>query len=94
MTYQPLSVVALALDTDEATLIEFGRKSWIRTTEKQGLVFMDGHQQYKARYILHLRNGRKLTDEQISLVLSNQQPPYSAEKVDQILAAHGKPTLK
>jgi len=61
MTYQPLSVVALALHTDEATLIEFGRK---------------------------------LTDEQIGVVLSNQQPPYSAEKVEQILASHGKPSRK
>ncbi|MBI3683244.1 MAG: hypothetical protein HY235_22965 [Acidobacteria bacterium] len=78
------------LQTDEETLVEFARKSWIQSVEKQGVVYVDGHQRYKVRYILHLRNRRKLTDEQISLVLSVQQPPYSAEQVDEILKSHGK----
>ena len=90
MNYQTLSVAARNLQIDEATLVGFGRKSWIRITTKQGVDYVDGHQQYKARYILHLRRERKLTDEQIALVLSEQQPPYSADKVDQILASHAK----
>ena len=90
MNYQPLSVVASSLKIDEATLLDFGRRSWIKTVERRGMIYADGHQQYKIRYILHLRQ-RKLTDEQISLVLSVQEPPYSAEKVDQILAESKAP---
>ena len=84
--HQTLATTARTLQTDETTLLEFGRRSWIEIVEKQGTVYLDGHQRYKAKYILHLRNGRKLTDEQISLVLSVQQPPYSAKEVDEILA--------
>jgi hypothetical protein len=91
MPHQPLSNAARTLQTDEETLLDFGKKSWIQPIEKHGLIFLDGKQRYKARYILHLRNSRKLTDEQIGLVLSVQQPPYSVEEVDEILAAAAKP---
>jgi hypothetical protein len=83
---QALSIAARALKIEETTLLEFGRKSWIKTTEKGGLTYIDGHGRYKARYILHLRNRLHLTDEQIGAVLSVQEPPYSVEEVDGILA--------
>lgn len=86
MPQQALSIAARALKIEETTLLEFGRKSWIKTTEKGGLTYIDGHGRYKARYILHLRNRLHLTDEQIGAVLSVQEPPYSVEEVDGILA--------
>jgi hypothetical protein len=86
MPQQTLSIAARTLQIDETTLLEFGRKSWIKTTEKGGITFVDGHGRYKARYILHLRNRMHLTDQQISAVLSVQEPPYSVEEVDGILA--------
>ncbi|MCW5983330.1 MAG: hypothetical protein KIT09_34885 [Bryobacteraceae bacterium] len=85
-SHQPLSVVARTLQTDESTLLEFSRNSWIHIVERQSQLYLDAHQQYKARYILHLRNGRKLTDHQIGVVLGRQKPPYSAQQVDEILA--------
>ena len=86
MPQQTLSIAARTLKIDEKTLLEFGRKSWIKMTEKGGVMFVDGHGRYKARYILHLRNLKHLTDKQISAVLSVQEPPYSVEEVDGILA--------
>jgi cyanophycinase-like exopeptidase len=86
MPQQTLSIAALTLKIDETTLLEFGRKSWIKMTEKGGVNFVDGHGRYKARYILHLRNRKHLTDNQINAVLSAQEPPYSVEEVDGILA--------
>ena len=86
MPQQTLSIAARTLQIDETTLLEFGRKSWIKTTEMGGITFVDGHGRYKARYILHLRNRKHLTDNQINAVLSAQEPPYSVEEVDGILA--------
>lgn len=88
--HQPLAAVARALQTDETTLREFGRNLWIQVIERKSVAYVDDHQQYKARYILHLRNGRKLTDEQISFILSEQRPPYSAKDVDGLLARYAK----
>ena len=86
MPQQALSIAARTLQIDETTLLEFGQKSWIKMTEKGGLTYVDGHGRYKARYILHLRNRKHLTDKQINAVLSVQEPPYSVEEVDGILA--------
>jgi len=91
MPHQPLSTAARTLQTDEKTLLDFAQKSWIQPIEKHGMIFLDGQQRYKARYILHLRIRRKLSDEQITLVLSVQGPPYSLDEVDEILAAAAKP---
>jgi hypothetical protein len=91
MPHQPLSAAARTLQTDEKTLWDFAQKSWIKPIEKHGMIYLDGQQRYKARYILHLRNRRKLSDEQISRVLSVQQPPYSVAEVDEILATSAKP---
>jgi hypothetical protein len=89
-SHQPLSVAARTLQTSETILLEFGRKSWIQVVERQGVAYVDAHQQYKARYILHLRNRRHLSDEQITFVLSEQRPPYSVKEVDQLLARYEK----
>jgi hypothetical protein len=87
--YQPLSVIAAALLTEENTLLDFQRKGWIQAVERRGTIFLATDQRYRAKYILHLRQAKQLSDDQIELVLSIQRPPYSAAQVDQILERHG-----
>jgi hypothetical protein len=87
--YQQVSWVATGLMTDVATLLDFARRGWIKTAEKNGSVFIAADQQYRAKYILHLRRKKHLNDEQIECILSVQQPPYSAAAVDSILKEHG-----
>lgn len=82
---QQISLAAAGLSVNVETLLDFGRKEWIKTVEKNGMVYMAGDQRYRAKYILHLRDQKHLSDDQIELVLSIQRPPYSAADVDQIL---------
>ena len=89
--YEPISVIAAGLRTDEATLLDLRRKGWIQTVERRDTVFLSSHQRYRAKYILHLLQTKHLTDDQIQLVLSIQRPPYSAAEVDQILKRHAVP---
>jgi hypothetical protein len=86
--FQQLSWAATGLQTEIATLQDFDRKGWIKTVEKNGSVFIAADQRYRAKYILHLRNKKHLSDQQIELVLSVQRPPYSTAEVDKILREH------
>lgn len=86
--YQELSWAAKGLHVEVQTLEEFARNGWIRLVEKNGLTFIAADQQYRSRFILHLRNKMRLTDGQIGLVLSIQKPPYSAADVPRILTEH------
>ena len=83
--YQQVSVAATGLSTSVDTLVDFERKGWITTAEKNGMIYLAADQRYRARYILHLRNQKHLSDDEIELVLSVQRPPYSAAQVDDIL---------
>jgi hypothetical protein len=86
--YQQISWVATELKTDTATLLDFSRRGWINTVEKNGSVFIASSQRYRARYILYLRQKKSLSDDEIELLLSVQRPPYSAADVDRILREH------
>jgi hypothetical protein len=86
--YQQISSAATGLLTDVPTLMSLNEKGWIRTQEKNGSVFIAADQRYRAKYILHLRNEKHLSDEQIELVLSVQRPPYSSAEVETILKEH------
>jgi hypothetical protein len=85
---QELSLAAAGLSVTVETLLEFDRRGWIKTVEKGGRIYLPPDQRYRAKYILHLRNQKHLTDDQIELVLSVQRPPYSAAQVDEILREH------
>lgn len=84
--YRPLAIAARNVQTDEDTLLEFHRAAWIEVTWKDGYAFVSGQDEYRSRFILHLRQKLKLTDEQIGLVLENGKPPYSVDQVAEILA--------
>jgi DNA-binding transcriptional MerR regulator len=86
--HQEVSVAAAGLHISVETLVEFDRKGWIKTAEKNGMVYLTADQRYRAKFILHLRDKKHLGDEQIELVLSVQRPPYSAAQVDEILRKH------
>ena len=75
--------------TDAATLTDLASKGWIETVEKNGSVFIAADQRYRAKYILHLRRKKNLSDKQIEVVLSVQKPPYCAADVDSILKEYG-----
>lgn len=83
--YQQVTWAATGLATDVATLLDFSNRGWIVTVEKNGTVFIAGDQRYRAKFILHLRRNKNLTDEEIEFILSVQRPPYSAADVDLLL---------
>jgi hypothetical protein len=85
---QQISLAAAGLSVNVETLLDFDRRGWIKTVEKNGRVYLPGDQRYRAKYILHLRDQKHLSDDQIELVLSVQRPPYSIAQVDEILREH------
>ena len=87
--YQPISVVAAGLQTEQETLLDFHRKGWISAVQRNDMTYLASDQRYRAKYILHLSNAKHLSEEQIELVLSVQHPPYSAAEVDEILKSRG-----
>ncbi len=87
--HQALSTAAAGLKIGVETLLDFRRKGWITVVEKNGALFISGHQRYRAKYLLHLRQARHLSDDQIQAVMAEQRPPYSAAQVDEILKRHG-----
>lgn len=94
--YSPVDRVAERLNVTPEQLWEMQRFGWISIVEKDGTPFIRGHQEYKAKFILHLQQTRKLTPEQISAVLVAEEPPYSLKDVDRILAemSRGNPSTK
>ena len=83
--YQPVSVAAASLQTTAAVLLDFHSKGWIQAAKRNGELFIAADQRYRAKYILHLRQTKNLSDEEVQIVLSIQRPPYSAAQVDEIL---------
>lgn len=89
--YQQISWAATGLLTDETTLTDFCRRGWIQTVEKNGMTFIAADQRYRAKFILHLRQKKQLSDEQIEWVLAVQRPPYSSADVEAIVREHAPP---
>jgi hypothetical protein len=87
MTYTPLRRIAQRLGTDEDTLRRFHQLGWISIVEKSGTEYLASQQEYKAKFILYLQQQRGLDSRDITRVLSEQDPPYSAANVDLVLSA-------
>ena len=90
-SYRLLDVAAKNAKTDVATLREFGRDGWIEVVSKDGSSYISAQDEYRSRFILHLRQKLRLTDQQIGIVLANAQAPYKVEQVSEILARHAQP---
>jgi hypothetical protein len=86
--YQSIPAVAHNLGISEELIDTFLSRGWITAVQKDGLRFLPRHHQYRIRFIQHLREKMDLSDEQVSLVLRYEQPPYSLEQVESILQAH------
>ena len=84
--YKPLAISAGNLHATEETLLEFNRVGWIELAVRNGCRFISGQDEYRARFILHLRQKLELTNKEIGIVLSNERPPYSLDQVPSILA--------
>ena len=82
MTHTPLDRIAQKLGTDVETLHRFRKLGWISSVEKSGTEYLEGHQEYKAKFILYLEKERGLNSRQIGKILSEQEAPYSVAKVD------------
>lgn len=89
-SYRLLDVAAKNAKTDVTTLSEFGRAGWIEVVSKDGCSYVSAQDEYRCRFILHLRQRLRLTDQQISIVLANAQAPYAVEQVSEILARHAQ----
>lgn len=94
--YIPIDRVAERLNVTPEKLWELQGYGWISIVEKNGMHFIRGHHEYKAKFILHLQNALQLTTQQISAVLLADEPPYSLQDVGRILAETQatKPTSK
>jgi hypothetical protein len=82
----PIDNVADRLNVSAEKLWELQGFGWISIVEKNGMHFIRGHHEYKAKFILHLQNVLNLTPQQISAVLEAGEPPYSLKDVGRILA--------
>lgn len=82
----PIDRVAKRLNVTTEKLWELQGSGWISIVEKNGMHFIRGHHEYKAKFILHLERVLTLTPQQISTVLLAGEPPYSLKDVGRILA--------
>jgi hypothetical protein len=86
--YQSIPAVAQKLRIPEQLIEAFLVRGWITAVERNGVTFLPAHQQYLMKFIQHLREKIHLSDEQVSIVLRYEQPPYSLEQVEAILRMH------
>jgi len=86
VSYVPLENAAQRLQITVDDLLDFHTRGWVYVIHGKDARFLHGHDEYKARFILHLRRLRGLEDHEISAVLLAQEPPYSLDAVDEILA--------
>jgi len=86
--YRSLETAARHVQTTEATLLEFGSAGWIEFVSKEGNIYISSQDEYRCRFILHLRLKLGLSDKQIGIVLAKAQAPYSQEQVADILGRH------
>jgi hypothetical protein len=61
------------------------RQGWISVADKDGNLFLTGREEYKAKFILHLRRKLNLNDVEIAKVLAAEKPPYSLADVPAIV---------
>jgi hypothetical protein len=87
-SYRSLETAAGNIGAPLATLVEFTQAGWIHVVLKNGSTFVSGQDEYLAKFILHMRQKLKLTNEEIGVVLDNQEAPYSLDGVPAILARH------
>lgn len=76
-----LSTAAKKIASSEEELIALADRNWIQVVAEGKFTFISSRDEYKARFILHLRHKLNLSDEDIQRVLDVQAPPYSLKDV-------------
>jgi hypothetical protein len=84
--YDPVKRVAARLKSTVEQLWVFQGSGWISIVEKDGKLVIRGDQEYKAKFILRLQQVLRLNSQEISAVLFAEEPPYSLNNVERILA--------
>jgi len=84
--YIPLDRVDERLNVSAEKLWELQGFGWISIIEKNGLLFIPEHHEYKAKFILRLQQVLRLTPPEISEVLLAEDLPYSLNDANRILA--------
>ena len=85
-TYVPVENAAQRLSTTKEELLQLNALGWITVNSRNDALFLDGRDEYKARFVLHLKRSMHLSDDEIAKVLVAQEPPYSLEGVEKILS--------
>jgi hypothetical protein len=80
-----LLTAAKKIASSEEELLGLAQRNWIHPTVIGDVTYISGRDEYKARFILHLRHKLKLSDEEIQRVLDEQAPPYSLKDVPAVL---------
>lgn len=80
-----LSTAAKKISSSEEELLGLADRNWIKPVAEGRFTYISGRDEYKARFILHLRHRLNLSDEEIQRVLDAQAPPYSLKDVPAVL---------
>jgi hypothetical protein len=84
--YRSLETAARQVHATEDTLIEFGRAGWIEFVSREGHIYLSSQDEYKCRFILHLRLKLGPSDKEIGIVLTKAKAPYSTQQVAEVLS--------
>jgi len=86
--FQTVETVARKTGISQDSIDEYVSHGWIETVTRQGTTFLPAHQQYRLRFVHHLRTKMGLSDVEVTTVLRFDSPPYSVANVPSILAKH------
>lgn len=86
--FQSIETVTQKTGIPEDSIDEYVSRGWISTVTREGTTFLPAHQQYRLRFVHHLRTKMGLSDGEVTTVLRFDSPPYSAANVPAILAKH------
>lgn len=85
---QSIETVARTTGISENFIGEYISQGWIATVTREGTAFLPAHQQYRLKFIHHLRTKMGLSDVEVTTVLRFDSPPYSLANVPSLLAKH------
>jgi DNA-binding transcriptional MerR regulator len=86
--FQNVTTVARKTGISEETILNYVKHGWLSAVTKENIVFLSFHQEYRLRFIQHLRLTMGLDDIQVSTVLRFETAPYSLARVPALLAEH------
>ena len=86
--FQNVVGVAQKTGISEDVIHAYVSRGWLATVTKQGTTFLPVHQQYRLKFVHHLRIKMGLIDHEVTTVLRFDSPPYSLANVPLILAEH------